>query len=112
MEQRSFKEDTFLIDQELVLANREVIVDFFGDNRDTWYVKLMNGGIKYAKTTLVSREEYDTDLPEPENDDERDLPPLDPNQITEGRAKNIVAFFEEHPGAKEALLEYMSHGQA
>lgn len=107
MEQQSFEGEGFQIGISYILDNKESVADFFGDSRDTWYKKLLKGGIKYPKTSLDSNEEYDVDL-DIEKMEDTDLPPLDPEKITEGKAANIVTFFEEYPEAKKAFLAYAS----
>jgi hypothetical protein len=82
------------------LKNREKVVDFFGDNRETWYKKLLSGGTTFSKVSLDSHQEYDGD--------ENDLPPLDPLRITEERAGSIAKFFAAYPEANEAFVTYSS----
>ena len=104
MEQNTFNEVVKKIDVDFILANREIVTDFFGDRRN-WYEKLVRGGSTFNKTSLDSQNEYDIDLSDEQKDDEPDLSPLEPNRITEERAKSISVFFEEYPEAKKMFLE-------
>ena len=104
--QKSFDTAGFEINKDLIMdiSNREAVVDFFGDNR-TLYDRLVRGGATYPRTFLTSEDSFDTDLrsDDPSNED---LLPLDPSRINEGRAENIVKFFEEYPDAKESFIAY------
>lgn len=100
MEQVLFEGEGFKISPDFVVANAEVVTDFFGDNRKE-YEKLLKGGVKYLRTSLDSSLPFDEDRP-----GESDLPPLDPSRINEQRAKSISGFFEEYPDVKAAFLEY------
>ena len=106
MEYQSFEGENSDISISFVLTHREIVADFFGDRRD-WYSKLLKSGITYNKTSIDSKKPYDTDRKK--DDDVIDFPPVEPEEITENRAKNIAAFFKEVPGAKEAFLEYVQH---
>ncbi len=46
------QEQGVTIDREYILTHRDTVLDFFGDNRETWYKKLNTPGIKYAKVSL------------------------------------------------------------
>lgn len=104
-------ESVAILTVEYILANKEVITDFFGDNRK-WYQILVKGGMKFGKTSLDSQEEYDVDLPDPEFEADRDLPPLDEKKLTEARAVNVSKFFEEYPEAQAAFKAYAGIGSA
>ena len=83
----------------LILSNKETVVDFFGDNRNTWYQALLRGGSTFGRVSLDSKEDFTTD-------DEIDLPPLNSEAVTENRAENIAAFFRENHEAAEEFREY------
>lgn len=99
-EQMSFKEGGFQIDTAFIIANKEIVTDFFGDNRH-WYEKLLGGGSKYRKTSLDARDEN-------ANPEEGDVY-LDEKNITEGRAESISKFFEEWKEAKDDFDMYLKH---
>ena len=105
MEQVGFSENGFTLTKDFILANKVVVTDFFGDNRETWYKKLREGGATFSGTALESQDPFDEDI-ENDEDEKKDLPPLDPERITEGRAENISKFFEENKDAAQAFLEY------
>jgi hypothetical protein len=96
--QQEFKGEGFDLSEETILNAKEVVTDFFGDNRE-WYKKLLAGGATFGRVPLDSHEDF-----EGENDE--DFPPLDPQRITEGRAKNIARFFIEYPEAFQDFLQY------
>ena len=98
-------ESAAILTVECILANKDVVTDFFGDNRK-WYQMLVRGGAKFGKTSLDSQEEYDVDLPDPELEADRDLPPLDEKKLTEARAVHVSKFFEEYPEALVAFKAY------
>ncbi len=94
-----------VIDAYFVLNNRNIITNFFGDRRKTWYKKLSeDGGITFGRVGLEDRDPKLLEKLEGEDD----LLPLDHTRIDGLRVKNIIAFFEEFPEAKKDLLEYMS----
>lgn len=104
------EDNSFNPDQQFILANKEDITDFFGNNRN-WYAILRRGGQRYGKTSinipgtsLNSKEYMEAHM----EDEIQDLPPLDIDEINEGRAKNIANFFIEYPEAKVDLLVYLS----
>lgn len=98
MTQQGFEGEKFQITREFIVDNKENITDFFGDNRHSWYKKLLAGGSTFTRTSLDSQESF-----EGEDDD---LPPLDPERITENRAENIAKFFVEYPDAFQSFLQY------
>lgn len=101
----SFKGDSFEtgLTTDFILGNKEIVTDFFGDNRTTWYAKLLQGGSTFLKTSLDSQDEYDEGTTEEMTPD---APPLEPERVTPERAKNIEAFFVAYPEARDAFQEY------
>jgi hypothetical protein len=102
MTQQGFEGEKFQITPGFIVDNKDNVTDFFGDNRESWYKKLLAGGITFPRTSLDSQESF-----EGEDDD---LPPLDPKRITENRAENIAKFFAEYPDAFQSFLEYSNTG--
>lgn len=105
--QENSQEDTFIVNRDFIFANQETVLDFFGDNRDTWYRKLQTPGIKYPKVNLDDSQAVLNTLPEDE-DKPADLQPLSLRLLVD-KVDSVVGFFEEVPGAKEALNEYYEH---
>jgi hypothetical protein len=103
MEQKTFTENGYEIDKVAILSDKNLVMHFFGDNRE-WYKKLQHGGSTYGKVSLDSQEFFEED-----NDDAIDgeaLPPLDSERITEARADSIASFFREYKEACGLFLEY------
>ena len=108
MEQMNFEGEGFDLSSKLIIDNKDLVTDFFGDNKD-WYTLLLQGGSTYKKISLDTQKEYDKDLADDYlTTTSTDLPPLDPEKITEERAKHIIAFFEENEKAKEAFMSYFT----
>lgn len=101
------QEQDIAIDREYILTHRDTVLDFFGDNRETWYRKLNTSGIKYAKASLDDTD-AELNLTPGEKEKAGDLLPLSMLKLRD-KVDSIVAFFEEVPGAKEALKEYYEH---
>lgn len=107
--QENSQENSFTVNRDFIFANQETVLDFFGDNRDTWYRKLQTPGIKYPKVNLDDSQAVLNTLPEDE-DKPADLQPLSLRLLLD-KVDSVVAFFEEVPEAKEALRQYHEHGQ-
>lgn len=103
---QGFEGEGFAVTPEIIIENRELVTDFFGDNR-SWYESLKNGGQTYGRTFLDSQEDFNVDG----NGDDMDLPPLEPAKITQERAKSIAAFLKETPDAQMAFAVYMDHSK-
>ncbi len=101
------QEQGVTIDREYILTHRDTVLDFFGDNRETWYRKLNTSGIKYSKVSLDDTE-AELNLMPGEGEKDNDFLPLSMLKLRD-KVDSIVAFFEEVPGAKEALKEYYEH---
>jgi hypothetical protein len=102
--QQALEGEGFNVSKAFILENTETVTDFFGDNRH-WYAKLLTSGQKYSKVSLDGNEINE----DPHGNGEAEILPLDPKRITEGRAENIVNFFEEWKEAKEDFTEYYKH---
>jgi hypothetical protein len=101
------QEQGVIIDREYILTHRDTVLDFFGDNRETWYRKLNTPGIKYAKVSLDDTD-AELNLMPWEKEKAADFLPLSMLKLCD-KVDSIVAFFDEVPGAKEALREYGEH---
>jgi hypothetical protein len=104
-QQNNLDGEGFGVTPDTILNNKEVVVDFFGDNREKWYKLLSRSGVIHKKVILSSNEE----LPS-ETDPTVAMPtqqlPFDPSVITAERAKSIADFFSEYPAALVDFLEY------
>lgn len=98
--QKNLEGQGFVLTPDMVLKNREVVTDFFGDNRK-WYKELMKGGATYGRVRLGTQQELNE-----EEEVEAENLPLDPSLINDGRANNIAIFFVLHPQALADFLEY------
>jgi hypothetical protein len=105
--QQGLEGESFEISKDFILNNKETVTDFFGDNRQ-WYAKLLTSGQKYTKVSLDGSEINE----DPNGDGTEEIPPLDPQRITEGRAENISKFFEEWKEVKEDFIVYYNHDKA
>lgn len=98
---------------DFIVKNREVVTDFFGDNR-LWYTELTLGNqnrsydigadkngitIHPPKHTVWLHEEKDLEV-------DKENPPLNPLLINEGKAEMIASFFERNPVAAAAFHVY------
>lgn len=94
----------FYLPPDVIKENIETITDFFGDNRVdeegrvNWYKMLLDFGV-----SLDSQEEY-----APADEDELDLPPLDPERGLL-RAGKISEFFKHNLSAQAAYFRYISN---
>lgn len=101
------QEQDIAIDRKYILTHQDTVLDFFGDNRETWYRKLNTPGIKYSKVSLDDTDAALNIMPG-EEEGADDFLPLSMLKLRD-KVDSIVAFFEEFPGAKEALKEYYEH---
>ena len=106
--QQSLEGKGFDISSAFILENKETVTDFFGDNRH-WYAKLLAGGQRYSKVSLDDNKVSSEINEDPNGNGEAEIVSLDPTRITEGRAENIVRFFEEWKDAKEDFIAYYKH---
>lgn len=90
----------FYLTRDVILKNKEIVADFFGDNRVdaegrvNWYKKLVKFGV-----SLDSHEDFEgLDV-----DGEHDLPPLDPEKVLQ-KATKISEFFLKNPDAQAAFF--------
>jgi hypothetical protein len=104
--QQTLEGEGFEISTAFILENKEMVTDFFGDNRH-WYAKLLTSGQKYSSTSLDSQDDIHED---PNGNGEDEIRPLDPAKITEGRAENISKFFEEWKDARDDFVAYSKQG--
>ncbi len=109
-QERDSKGGFFSPTPESILYNREVVTDFFGDNRET-YALLKKPTATRPSLALETKELIPHDEDREKNEEEqRVMPtddlPLDPSQITQERAKHIADFFREYPTALSDYLEY------
>lgn len=108
--QANVEREGFEITPDFLLANKEVITDFFGDNR-LIYALLKKSSATRPSVALETKEllAHDEDSGKSE-DEQRAMPiddlPLDPSLITQERAKNIADFFREYPIALDDFLKY------
>ncbi len=100
----------FEITPDFLLANKEVVTDFFGDNRQT-YALLKKSSATRPSVALETKEllAHDEDGGKSE-EQQRTMPiddlPLDPSLITQERAKHVADFFRENPLALNKFLQY------
>ncbi|MEN9552387.1 MAG: hypothetical protein RI935_764 [Candidatus Parcubacteria bacterium] len=110
--QAGLEGEGFQITPEIILKNKEMVVDFFGDRRDI-YALLKRPGTTRPSVSLETQEAlpHDEDKHKDESD-QRPMPidqlPLDPNRITEQRAEHIALFFRESPRLLAEFLEYQT----
>lgn len=111
--QENTQEHPFIVNRDFIIANKETVLDFFGDSRGTvgsWYDQLNGPGTLHKRTSLVDSSkigELNT-LPEEEAGTSDIKPPLDLDLLLD-KVDNIVTFFDRVPGAKEALKDYYEH---
>jgi hypothetical protein len=106
----SFEGEGFQITPEIILKNKEMVIDFFGDRRDIYKLLQVPSSLR-PSVSLETQEmlAHDEDVDKNEND-QRPMPtdqlPLDPSRITEKRAEDIALFFKESPQSFALFLEY------
>jgi hypothetical protein len=108
--QLSFEGEGFEITLEIILENKEMVVDFFRDKRDIY--KLLQKPSSLRPSVSLEINEmlvHDEDVDKNESD-QRPMPtdelPFDPSRINEKRAEHIASFFKESPQALAEFLEY------
>lgn len=104
-QQNNLEGESFALTPDIILKNKDVVIDFFGDNREKWYSLLARSGSLRKKVLLHTREELPSES-DPEVGMSLQELPLDPSAITEERAKHIAVFFREYPAALADFLEY------
>jgi hypothetical protein len=103
-QQANLEGEVFGITPRVIVDNKEMFTDFFGDNR-AWYKQLLLGGSTFSRTSLDITEMLADDT-NPEVQMPKEQLPLDPDRITTARAASIASFFEVYPAALVDFLEY------
>jgi hypothetical protein len=106
----SSQEREFVVDRDFIVAHQETVLDFFGDNRDSWYFMLNSPNPSHNRVNLVdSGAVTELNTTEEEEDGSLDIiPPLSLRLLLD-KADAVVDFFAATPAASEALKEYYEH---